>query len=109
MEWWIATVASVCGALLIQYICSSRVLRLKQAISIKNMALREAKHSGERLDEQTTDLQTQERGLKLSMDRLRPDIKALIPHLKELGVDIPEPDFPASDLEDSSEDLDPLE
>ena len=100
MHWWIATVASVCGALLIQYFCSSRILRMKQAISMKNMALREAKASGQRLDDQEAELESQQRGLKLSLDRLRPDIKALLPRLKEQGVDIPEPDFPASDVED---------
>lgn len=105
--WWIATVASFCGALLIQYFCSSRILRMKQVISIKNMSLREAKATGQRLDDQELELQSQERGLKLSINRLRPDIKALMPRLKEQGVDIPEPDFPSSDLQDDADTPDP--
>jgi hypothetical protein len=59
MFWWITTVVCICGALLIQYLCSSKILRMKQAISIKNMALRAVRAEGERLDEQKTELSNQ--------------------------------------------------
>ena len=52
MHWWIITVVCICGALLIQYLCSSKLLRMKQSISIKTMALRDAREEGQRLDEQ---------------------------------------------------------
>ena len=59
MHWWIITVGSICGALLIQYLCSSKILRMKQAISIKNVALRDARNEGERLDTQEAELKGQ--------------------------------------------------
>ena len=59
MHWWIITVGSICGALLIQYLCSSKILRMKQAISIKNVALRDAHNEGERRDTQEAELKGQ--------------------------------------------------
>ena len=59
MHWWIITVGSICGALLIQYLCSSKILRMKQAISIKNVALRDARNEGERRDTQEAELKGQ--------------------------------------------------
>ena len=54
MFWWIITVFCVCGALLIQYICSSKILRMKQNISLKNMALRDVRAEIQRLDKKKT-------------------------------------------------------
>ena len=49
MYWCIITGVCICGALLIQYLCSSKILRMKQTISIKNMALRDVRAEGARL------------------------------------------------------------
>jgi len=102
MYWWIVTVVCICAALLIQYLCSSKILRMKQAISIKNMALRDVRSEGQRLDDQETELKNQETSLTHGIQRLRSDIKSLVPRLKEKEVDVPEPDFPASDLEEDA-------
>lgn len=100
MYWWIITVVCICGALLIQYLCSSKILRMKQAISIKNMALRDVRSEGERLDEQETDLQNQQTSLTQGIRRLRQDIKSLGPRLRERGIEVPDPDFSLTELED---------
>ena len=98
--WWIITVVCICGALLIQYLCSSKILRMKQAISIKNMALRDVRAESQRLEEQETDLKNQQTSLTHGIKRLRSDIKGLMPRLKEKGVEVPDPDFPLTELED---------
>ena len=100
MYWWIVTVFCICGALLVQYMCSSKILRMKQAISIKNMALRDVRAEGERLDEQETELSNQQTSLTHGIRRLRGDIKALGPRLREREITVPEPDFPLSELEE---------
>ena len=102
MYWWIITVVCICGALLIQYLCSSKILRMKQAISIKNMALRDVRAEGQRLDDQETELKNQETSLTHGIQRLRSDIKTLMPRLKEKEVEVPEPDFPLADLEEEA-------
>ncbi|MFH1567420.1 MAG: hypothetical protein ABIL09_05410 [Gemmatimonadota bacterium] len=103
MYWWVITVVCICGALLIQYLCSSKILRMKQSISIKNMALRDVRAEGQRLDDQETELKNQETSLTHGIQRLRTDIKSLGPRLKDKGVEVPEPDFPLNELEDDSE------
>ena len=100
MYWWVITVVCICGALMIQYLCSSKILRMKQAISIKNMALRDVRAEGSRLDDQEKDLKTQQQSLTHGIKRLRSDLKALMPRLKEKGLEIPDPDFPLTELED---------
>jgi len=95
-------VVCICGALLIQYLCSSKLLHMKQAISLKTMALRDAREEGQRLDEQETELKNQQVSLTHSIQRLRTDIKRLREQLKENGLSMPEPDFPL----DVEEDLD---
>ena len=100
MYWWIITVVCICGALLIQYLCSSKILRMKQAISIKSMALRDVRAEGARLEEQEKDLQSQQTSLTHGIGRLRTDLKMLMPRMKEMEVDIPDPGFPLSELED---------
>ena len=93
MYWWIITVVCICSALLIQYLCSSKLLRMKQAISIKTIALRDARDEGQRLDEQEGELKNQQVSLTHSIDRLRTDIKRLREKLTEKGVAYPEPEF----------------
>ena len=94
MHWWIITVVCICGALLIQYLCSSKLLRMKQSISIKTMALRDAREEGQRLDEQETELKNQQVSLTHSIQRLRTDIKRLREQLDANNLSMPEPDFP---------------
>ena len=103
MYWWIITVVCICGALMIQYLCSSKILRMKQAISIKNMALRDVRAEGSRLDEQETDLKNQNTSLTHGIKKLRSDLKGLMPRLKEKGLEIPDPDFPLTELEEEEE------
>ena len=93
MYWWIITVVCICSALLIQYLCSSKLLRMKQAISIKTIALRDARDEGQRLDEQEGELKNQQVSLAHSIDRLRTDIRRLLEKLDEKGVSVPEPEF----------------
>ena len=100
MYWWIITVVCICGALFFQYLCSSKILRMKQAISIKNMALRDVRAEGSRLDEQETDLKNQNTSLTHGIKRLRSDLKGLMPRLKEKGLEVPDPDFPLTELEE---------
>ena len=63
MHWWIATVVCICAALLIQYLCSTKLLRMKQQISLKNMLLHNAREEGSRLKEQAKDLTNQQKSL----------------------------------------------
>ena len=103
MHWWIITVVCICGALLIQYLCSSKILRMKQGISIKSMALRDVRSEGARLEEQGQDLKNQQTSLTQGIIRLRGELKSLVPRLKEMEVDIPDPDFPLSELQDDAQ------
>lgn len=93
----------ICGALLIQYLCSSKLLRMKQSISIKTMALRDAREEGQRLDEQETELKNQQVSLTHSIQRLRTDIKRLREQLDANNLSMPEPDFPLEAEEDSDQ------
>jgi chromosome segregation ATPase len=103
MFWWVLTVVCICGALLIQYMCSSKILRMKQAISIKNMALRDVRSESQRLDEQTVELKNQHQSLTRSISRLRRDIKELVPQMQEAELEVPEPNFPLEELEEDQE------
>lgn len=93
MYWWIITVVCICSALLIQYLCSSKILRMKQSISIKTISLRDARDEGQRLDEQEGELKNQQVSLVHSIERLRTDIKRLREKLEDKEVSIPEPEF----------------
>ena len=97
MHWWIITVVCICGALLIQYLCSSKLLRMKQAISMKSMALRDVRDEGQRLDEQETELKNQQTSLTHSIERLHGDIRRLREQLKEKEIPVPDPGFPLDD------------
>ena len=100
MYWWIITVVCICGALLIQYLCSSKILRMKQAISIKSIALRDVRDEGQRLDEQEIELKNQQSSLTSNISRLRTDIKNLLDKIKEMGLSAPEANFPLEELEE---------
>ena len=89
--------------MLIQYFYANKILRMKQAIFIKDMALRDVRAEGNRLHEQETELSKQQTSLTHGIRHLRGDIKALALRLRERGIDVPEPDFPLSELQ---EDLD---
>ena len=65
----------ICIALIIQYLCSNKLLHMKQQIYIKNMSLRDAREEGSRLEIQAKDLTNQQQSLTHSIDRLRVDIK----------------------------------
>ena len=71
---------------------------MKQAISIKSMALRDVRAEGSRLEDQEPELKTQQTSLTHSINRLRGDLKSLMPKLEEMKMDIPDPDFPLSEL-----------
>ena len=75
--WWIIAVASICVALLVQYLCSSKILRMKQAISIKSISLRDVRDEGDKLDQQEMELKTQQISLGQSVVRLRKDINGV--------------------------------
>ena len=109
MFYWITAIC-ICGALLIHYLCSSKILRMKQAISIKRLARRDLRSERERLAEQETLLENQQHSLGLSIAKLQSDTKELVPGLREKGLDVPDPDFPLGELEvlgAAAEDTDP--
>lgn len=106
MPWLIATVVCVCAALIIQYFCSSRLLHMKQQISIKNMALRDAREEGSRLEGQETELKNQQKSLAYSIQRLRTDIKRLRNQIRDKGLEVPTPTFPVEELEGGGEEED---
>ena len=99
MDWWIATIVCTCIALIIQYPCSSKLLRTKQQISIKNMALRDARETADLLDAKAKDLTNQQKTLTDSIDRLRVDIKRMRGQIQEKGLPLPEPEFSLDELE----------
>ncbi len=104
--WWIIAVASICVALLVQYLCSSKILRMKQAISIKSISLRDVRDEGDKLDQQEMELKTQQISLGQSVVRLRKDIKGLQEAVSDRGIPVPDPgfsleeDIPTGDEED---------
>ena len=100
MHWWIATVVCICAALLIQYLCSTKLLPTKQRISLKNMSLRDAREEGSRLEEQAKDLTNQQKSLTHSIGRLRGDIKRMRAQIQDKCLPIPEPDCSLDALED---------
>ncbi len=83
-----------------RWFCSSKILRMKQAISIKNMALRDVRSEGDRLEEQEMELKSSQTSLTQGIRRLRQDIKSLVPRLKDRELEVPEPDFPLTELEE---------
>tara|TARA_B100000902_G_scaffold396207_1_gene456630 strand:+ start:983 stop:1324 length:342 start_codon:yes stop_codon:yes gene_type:complete len=97
--WWIATLLSICIALLIQYYCASKLLRVKQQIALKNSALREAREENSRLADQEISLKNQQKSLEATIERLRSDIKRLGQQLKDKSIPIPDPDFDLSILD----------
>ena len=103
MYWWIIAVICLCGALLIQYICSSKILSMKQDIAVKSLALREARTEGQRLDEQSLQLKNQKSSLTRSIRRLGNDIRVLVPQMQEDGLEVPEPSFSMADLEEDAD------
>ena len=99
MSWWIAMVVCICVALIIQYLCSSKILRVKQQISIKSLALRDAREEGVRLEELAVNLTNEQKSLTHSVERLRADIKRVRHQIESKGIPLPEPDFDLSELE----------
>jgi hypothetical protein len=100
MYWWIAMVVGIIIGLLVQYICSNKLLRLKQLVSQKSIALRDARLEAQKLDDQEAELKGQQVALTHSISRLRNDIHSLIPRMKEKGLAVPEAPF---SIEDSGE------
>jgi predicted Holliday junction resolvase-like endonuclease len=100
MYWWIIAVVCICVALFVQYFCSSKILRMKQSISIKNMALRDARSEGEKLEEQEMELRASQTSLTQGLRRMRQEIRNIGPRLKDRGIEVPRPDFPLSKLEE---------
>jgi len=103
MQWWIATIVCICVALLIKYLCSSKLLHMKQQISMKIMALRDARDEGSRLVHQAKDLTNQQKSLTHSISQLRVDIKRMRGQIEDKGLPVPEPDFSLEELENESE------
>ena len=103
MHWWIATVVCICIALLIQYLCSSKLLRMQQQISIQDMAVRDAREEGSLLEGKAKDLTNQQKSLTHSIDRLCEDIKRMRGQIQEKGLPLPEPEFSLDELEVESD------
>ena len=90
MFWWVATVISIVAALLLHYFFASKILHLKETISIKNIALRDVRDEGQRLDEQEIDLQKKQTSMQSKIYILRTDIIDLLNSAKEKGLPIPD-------------------
>jgi len=58
---------------------------------------------GARLEEQGRELRNQQTSLTQGITRLRGELKSLVPRMKEMEVDIPDPDFPLSELQDDAQ------
>lgn len=97
MYWWIAMVVFIGLGLLVQYICSNKILRLKQLVSQKSIALRDARLEAQKLDDQEAELKGQQVVLTHSISRLQHDISELIPRLEEKGLQVPEAPFKIED------------
>lgn len=97
MYWWIAMVVGIGIGLLVQYVCSNKILRLKQLVSQRSIALRDARLEAQKLDEQAAELKGQQVVLTQSISRLQHDISGLIPRLKEKGLPVPEATFSIED------------
>lgn len=98
MFYWMTAICVFC-ALLVHYLCSSKIMRIKQAISIKRLARRDMRSERERLSEQETLLQNEQRSLTHAIARLQSETKQLMPRLREKGLEVPDPDFPLEELE----------
>jgi septal ring factor EnvC (AmiA/AmiB activator) len=72
---------------------------MKQQISIKNMALRDAREEGSRLEDQEKDLKNQQKSLTHSIGRLRTGINTLRNQIQDKGLPIPKPTFSPEELE----------
>ena len=94
MHWWIIAAVAICSALLIQYLCASKLLRLKELLSLKTTALHDVRGEGQRLDEQANELKNQQARLIENIGRLRIDIKRFSARLRESNLLVPEADFP---------------
>lgn len=97
MYWWIAMVVGIGIGLLVQYICSNKVLRLKQLVSQKSIALRDTRLEAQKLDDQEAELKGQQVVLAHSISRLQHDISSLVPRMKEKGLQVPEAPFAIED------------
>ena len=98
MIWWVAAISSIVGALLLQYFFTRKILHIKQAISIKNLALRDVRDEWQKLDEQEIDLQNQLISMQRNIHRLRTDIEDLLDIAKEKGLPIPDATLPLEEL-----------
>lgn len=101
MYWWIAMVVCIVIGLLVQYLCSNKILRLKQLVSQKSIALRDARLEAQKLDDQEAELKGQQVTLTHSISRLKNDISGLIPRMKEKGLEVPEAPFSIEDSEEA--------
>ena len=97
MYWWIAMVVGIGIGLLVHYVCSHKVLRLKQLVSQKSIALRDARLEAQKLDDQEAELKGQQVVLAQSISRLKNDISSLIPRMKEKGLEVPDSSFSVED------------
>ena len=87
---------------MVQYLCASKILRMKQSISIKSIALRDVRDESMRLDEQEADLKSQQASLTNSINRMRSDITQLLHKARDTGLKVPEADFPLEELEEEA-------
>jgi len=97
MYWWIAMVVFIGIGLLVQYVCSNKILRFKQLVSQKSIALRDARMEGQKLIDQEAELKGQQMVLNHSIGRLQQDIRSLLTRFKEKGIDAPQPPFPVEE------------
>jgi len=72
---------------------------MKQVISVKNITLRDVRSEADRLEEQEMELKVSQTSLTQGIRRLRQDIKSLVPRLKDRELEVSEPNFPLTELE----------
>lgn len=58
--WGVISAVCIIASLLIQYLCSSKLLSMKQDLSIKRRILRDVREEGERLEARETEIKGQQ-------------------------------------------------
>ena len=107
--YYVLTGICIFCAVLIQFLCSNRIVGVKESISVKKLARREIRDDRERLAHKETSLTNQQSSLTYSIARLQSDIQQVIARLREKGLKVPDPNFPLSELADeaAAEDTNP--
>lgn len=93
MHGWTITAVRMCSALLVWNVCSSMLLRVEQAISVKTICARDARDKASRLEQRQTERRNQQRRLRVNIKRLRKNTMELGGQLATRGRNVRDPGF----------------